>query len=72
MALSEVYGLDRFREYMEGFEDCYTVIGGVTVLDEAHLIRLRLKPTLICRHARHAANTLTPVTLRNIRKTYSG
>ena len=28
MALSEVYGLDRFSEYMEGLEDCYAIIGG--------------------------------------------
>ncbi|MEG0323254.1 MAG: hypothetical protein RR547_04115 [Raoultibacter sp.] len=28
MAVSGVYGLDRFRDYMLGFEDCYTVIGG--------------------------------------------
>ena len=23
MALSEVYGLERFSEYMKGLEDCY-------------------------------------------------
>ena len=28
MALSEVYGLERFSEYMKGLEDCYAVIGG--------------------------------------------
>lgn len=28
MALSEVYGLGRFSEYMKGLEDCYAVIGG--------------------------------------------
>lgn len=28
MAISEVYGLDRFVEYMGGLEDCYAVIGG--------------------------------------------
>ena len=28
MVASDVYGLDRFSEYMEGLEDCYTVIGG--------------------------------------------
>lgn len=28
MAMSDVYGLARFREYMEGLEDCYAVIGG--------------------------------------------
>lgn len=28
MALSEVYGLDRLSEYMEGLEDCYAIIGG--------------------------------------------
>ncbi|WP_139652492.1 hypothetical protein [Raoultibacter phocaeensis] len=28
MAVSEVHGLNRFVEYMRGFEDCYTVIGG--------------------------------------------
>ncbi len=28
MAISEVYGLDRFAEYMKDMEDCYTVIGG--------------------------------------------
>lgn len=28
MAVSSVYGLDRFSEYMKGLEDCYTVIGG--------------------------------------------
>lgn len=28
MAVSEVYGLSRFAEYMRGLEDCYTVIGG--------------------------------------------
>jgi hypothetical protein len=40
MALSEVYGLDRFREYMEGFEDCYAVIGGTAcdiILSDADL-----------------------------------
>lgn len=28
MAVSDVYGLDRFATYMQGLEDCYTVIGG--------------------------------------------
>lgn len=28
MALSGIYGLDRFSEYMEGLEDCYAIIGG--------------------------------------------
>lgn len=28
MAMSDVYGLARFREYMAGLEDCYAVIGG--------------------------------------------
>lgn len=28
MAVSGVYGLDCFRDYMEGLEDCYAVIGG--------------------------------------------
>ncbi len=28
MAVSNVHGLEVFREYMEGFEDCYAVIGG--------------------------------------------
>lgn len=28
MAVSDVYGLNRFSEYMKGLEDCYTVIGG--------------------------------------------
>lgn len=28
MAVSEVYGLRRFSEYMEGLEDCYVIIGG--------------------------------------------
>ena len=28
MAVSNVYGLARFREHMKGFEDCYAVIGG--------------------------------------------
>lgn len=28
MAVSNVYGLQRFREYMSGLEDCYAVIGG--------------------------------------------
>ncbi len=28
MAVSEVYGLRRFSEYMEGLEDCYAIIGG--------------------------------------------
>lgn len=28
MAVSNVYGLSRFREYLDGLEDCYAVIGG--------------------------------------------
>lgn len=28
MAVSDVYGLDCFATYMQGLEDCYTVIGG--------------------------------------------
>lgn len=28
MAVSNVYGLERFREHMRGLEGCYTVIGG--------------------------------------------
>lgn len=28
MGISEVHGLDRFSEYMEGLEGCYTIIGG--------------------------------------------
>ena len=40
MAVSEVYGLDRFSEYMEGLEDCYAVIGGTAcdiIMSEADL-----------------------------------
>ncbi|MDO4796545.1 MAG: hypothetical protein Q4A01_00830 [Coriobacteriales bacterium] len=28
MAVSNVYGLERFREHMAGLEGCYAVIGG--------------------------------------------
>ena len=28
MAVSGVYGLERFKEYMEGLGSCYAVIGG--------------------------------------------
>lgn len=40
MAVSKVYGLDRFAEYMRGLEDCYAVIGGAAcsiILSEADL-----------------------------------
>lgn len=40
MAVSEVYGLDRFSEYMEGLENCYAVIGGTAcdiIMSEADL-----------------------------------
>lgn len=40
MAVSDVYGLDRFTKYMEGLEDCYTVIGGTAcdiILSNAEL-----------------------------------
>ncbi|WP_432314470.1 hypothetical protein [Collinsella aerofaciens] len=40
MAVSEVYGLDRFSEYMKGLEDCYAVIGGTAcdiIMSEADL-----------------------------------
>lgn len=40
MAVSTVYGLDRFSEYMEGLEDCYAVIGGTAcdiILNNADL-----------------------------------
>lgn len=40
MAISAVYGLNRFSEYMEGLEDCYAVIGGAAcsvILSEADL-----------------------------------
>ena len=26
--MSEVYGLDVFKKYLEGLEDCYAVMGG--------------------------------------------
>lgn len=29
MGLSRVYGLDRFKRYLSGMEDCYAIIGGV-------------------------------------------
>ena len=40
MALSKVYGLDRFSEYMKGLEDCYAIIGGAAcdiILNNADL-----------------------------------
>lgn len=40
MVISGVYGLDRFSEYMKGFEDCYAIIGGTAcdiVLSNADL-----------------------------------
>lgn len=40
MAVTEVYGLDRFAEYMKGLEDCYAVIGGTAcgiILNDAGL-----------------------------------
>ncbi len=40
MVISEVYGLDRFSEYMKGLEDCYAVIGGTAcdiILSDADL-----------------------------------
>ncbi len=40
MAVSGVWGLDRFSEYMEGLEDCYAVIGGAAcdiILSDADL-----------------------------------
>lgn len=40
MGISEVYGLERFSEYMEGFEDCYAIIGGTAcdiILSDADL-----------------------------------
>ncbi|MGI6033439.1 MAG: hypothetical protein ACOX69_08490 [Coriobacteriales bacterium] len=40
MAVSEVHGLNRFAEYMDGLEDCYTVIGGTAcdiLLNDADL-----------------------------------
>lgn len=40
MGISNVNGLERFREYLRGFEDCYVVIGGTAcdiLLSEADL-----------------------------------
>lgn len=40
MAVNEVYGLNRFSEYMKGLEDCYAVIGGTAcsiILNNADL-----------------------------------
>lgn len=40
MAVSEVYGLERFSQYMNGLEDCYAVIGGTAcdvILSDAEL-----------------------------------
>lgn len=40
MAISGVYGLGRFSEYMKGLEDCYAIIGGTAcdiVLSNADL-----------------------------------
>jgi hypothetical protein len=40
MGISEVYGLERFSEYMEGLEDCYAIIGGTAcdiILSDADL-----------------------------------